>query len=275
MLYRPLFWTSYWCEDWLHASGYRGGAQNVLISSASAKTAFTLAHCIRTRRAEGGQAKTTPRIVGLTSSRNLAFTKNLGLYDEVLTYDDVESSPIMKPATGQKWIYADVASVATLNKRIFAHFAPTRTLVAGITLGMSTVDPADAKLVAAGWTGVNEALATHGVSHGQDQGQGPAVLSAADMESFFMVEWLALRRRQLSVMEIAGMQKTAWEYLLRVGREWVRIERVHGGVAVQRAYARIVKGSEGGLGPDTGFVWSMWEEEDQARFEKEKVRAKL
>ncbi|KAL5534942.1 hypothetical protein ACEPAF_3032 [Sanghuangporus sanghuang] len=26
MLYRPLFWTSFWCDDWLAASGFRGGA---------------------------------------------------------------------------------------------------------------------------------------------------------------------------------------------------------------------------------------------------------
>jgi hypothetical protein len=49
MIYRPLFWTAYWCEDWLHSSNYRGGVSGVVISSASAKTAFCLAYLIGKR----------------------------------------------------------------------------------------------------------------------------------------------------------------------------------------------------------------------------------
>jgi hypothetical protein len=266
MLYRPLFWTSFWCEssgdvheaspyicyrceDWLHASNYRDGAKRVLISSASAKTAFTLAYCIRRRR-EKGELSADTRIVGLTSPRNLEFTRQLGLYDEVLTYDDVETLPA---ASDLKTIYADVAGVDALNNRIFKHFAPTNSLIAGITLGMSTIDPADAKTIGKAQREANTfspATAHAGVRVG------------ADMEVFFMVEWLARRRTELSVLQIVAMQKDAWDALLREGRTWVRIERVYGGPAVKRAYERLNKG---GVGPDTGFIWSMWDAQEKAK----------
>jgi hypothetical protein len=245
MLYRPLFWTSYWCEDWLNSSKYRDGASRILISSASAKTAFTLAHCIRRRRVKGELSKDA-RIIGLTSPRNLAFTKKLGLYDEVLTYNDVESASALKNADGEKWIYVDVAGVDKLNDRVFKHFAPSRALVAGITLGMSTIDPADAKTVSEAQSEANAFLtATRETRSG--------ALGKLDMEAFFMVEWLALRRKQLSVKEIAAMQKEAWDELVREGRDWVRIDRVYGGDSVKKAYELMAKG---GLGPDTGFIWS-------------------
>src|SRR5882762_5192718 len=84
MLYRPLFWTSYWCEDWMFSSKYRG-ANQILISSASSKTAFCLAYLIKKRIAKGDLSNAT--LTGITSKRNLGFTKGLHLYDEVLEYD--------------------------------------------------------------------------------------------------------------------------------------------------------------------------------------------
>jgi hypothetical protein len=248
MLYRPLFWTSYWCEDWLYASNYRNGATRILIASASSKTAFTLAHCVQRRRQKGQLGKDT-RIIGLTSPRNVAFTKGLGLYDEVLTYDDVEKIK----HEDQKWIYVDVAGVDKLNERVFTHFAPTRSLVAGIILGMSTVDPANVYSAAKVQSEVNT-FAT--------AASRTTALTKSDMEVFFMVEWLARRRTELSIREMVAMQKEAWDALLHEGRHWVHLERVHGGSAVKKAYARLNKGE---VGPDTGFIWSMWDAQDKAK----------
>ena len=86
MLYRLLFWTSFWAEDWLFtapAMPYNGAA-TILVSSASAKTAFCLAYLVQKRNQPG------VTVIGLTSKRNLAFTKGLGLYAVVHTYDDVK-----------------------------------------------------------------------------------------------------------------------------------------------------------------------------------------
>ena len=53
-----------------------------MLSSASSKTAFGLAHLLH---ASGNGIK----VIGLTSARNVAFVKSLGCYDEVVTYDHV------------------------------------------------------------------------------------------------------------------------------------------------------------------------------------------
>ncbi len=85
VLYRPLFLTSFLLADQLADNGFHG-ARTVVISSASSKTAFGTAQCLK------GQ---DVRLVGLTSPRNVEFTKSLDLYDTVLPYDaavDVEPS---------------------------------------------------------------------------------------------------------------------------------------------------------------------------------------
>ncbi|SER32605.1 Protein of unknown function [Lentzea xinjiangensis] len=85
VLYRPLFLTSFLLADQLVDNGFHG-ARTVVISSASSKTAFGTAQCLR---------GSGVRLVGLTSPRNVEFTTGLGLYDTVLPHDaavDVEPS---------------------------------------------------------------------------------------------------------------------------------------------------------------------------------------
>ena len=95
MLYRPLFITSYTAVDFLlDASLF--GAKQIVISSASSKTAYGVAWCLR----EAGIP-----LIGLTSSRNREFVERLGCYDQVLDYDDVEQSSPDVPT-----LYVDLAS---------------------------------------------------------------------------------------------------------------------------------------------------------------------
>jgi hypothetical protein len=84
MLYRPLFFTSFLIDDFLSDEGWFG-ADTIVLTSASSKTAFGTAHLLAAR---GG-----PRVAGLTSSRNLEFVTGLGIYDTVHTYDDVDELP--------------------------------------------------------------------------------------------------------------------------------------------------------------------------------------
>lgn len=82
LLLRPLFATSFLIEAFLAEHGHFG-AQAVVLSSASSKTAYGLAFVLA--RAEG-----SPEVIGLTSPGNRAFVEGLGLYDRVLTYDAIE-----------------------------------------------------------------------------------------------------------------------------------------------------------------------------------------
>lgn len=86
-LLRPLFSTSFLLDDFLGDNDFFG-AETIVLSSASSKTAYGTAFCLAQRRGTPKEVK----IVGLSSPGNLEFTRSLGCYDEVLRYDDVASS---------------------------------------------------------------------------------------------------------------------------------------------------------------------------------------
>lgn len=235
MLYRPLFWTSFWCEDWLNSSNYKGGSTRILISSASSKTAFCLAYLIRRRNSLQGSS--TRRVIGLTSTKNLAFTKRLALYDDVFDYESFNTSLIGNLARGH-WIYVDVTGNDALNARVRDHFCACgdSELVTCIALGLTNVSASTIKPSSA------EAL----------QGDDPM------LEFFFMPEWLAIRKQQLSVSAITQMQKEAWTRLMSDCGTWgVSLRRVCGPDQVKDAYEEIVRR---GLAPEDAFVWSLWGE---------------
>ncbi|KAF9237388.1 hypothetical protein BU15DRAFT_63262 [Melanogaster broomeanus] len=248
MLYRPLFWTSFWCEDWINSSQYRGGATRILISSASAKTAFCLAYLIRKRTRALNLDDNGPvrQVIGLTSKKNLEFTKQLGLYDHVLEYEGFQTTVILnKPA--QKYIYIDVAGNEALNVRVSRHFSSAAKfdLVGSIALGLTNLSPSSQSPSAANWSANDFASQ-----------RAPSAL-----EQFFMPEWLAIRRKQLSVAEITRLQRDAWSGLMQDCRAWgISLHRVSGGEGVKKAYDEVVKS---GIPPDQGFIWSMWEDDAQ------------
>lgn len=79
VLFRPLFYTSFMLADFL-VDHELFGAQRVLLSSASSKTAYGTAYELHAHGVE---------VVGLTSSGHRGFVRELGCYDEVLGYDEV------------------------------------------------------------------------------------------------------------------------------------------------------------------------------------------
>ncbi|MGA7999009.1 MAG: DUF2855 family protein [Bradyrhizobium sp.] len=82
-LLRPLFMLSFLVDDYLGENAFFG-ARRVLLSSASSKTAFGLAHLLHEHRKD-------IRVIGLTSAGNTDFVSSLGCSDEVVTYDAVTS----------------------------------------------------------------------------------------------------------------------------------------------------------------------------------------
>jgi len=110
---RPLFMTSFLIDDFLDDKGFFG-AQQLLLSSASSKTALGTAHRLALRRGTPG----APQVVGLTSAANLAYTRALGCYDTVLCYDDLATL-----AAGVPTVYVDFSGDAPLRLAIHQHFA--------------------------------------------------------------------------------------------------------------------------------------------------------
>jgi len=110
---RPLFVTAFLVDDFLADNDFFGASQ-VLLSSASSKTALGTAYCLARRRGTPG----VPRIVGLTSAPHADFARSLGCYDTVLTYDQLDT---LEPQTPT--VYVDFAGSAATRRRVHAHFA--------------------------------------------------------------------------------------------------------------------------------------------------------
>jgi hypothetical protein len=108
-LLRPLFMLSFLVDDYLAENAFFG-ARSVLLSSASSKTAFGLAHLLHTQRKD-------IKVIGLTSASNVAFVKSLGCYDEVVTYDRVTALPPDSPVA-----YVDMAGNSALRETLHRHF---------------------------------------------------------------------------------------------------------------------------------------------------------
>lgn len=80
MLYRPLFTTSFFLDDFLDDNAFFA-ADTVLLTSASSKTSLGLAQLLYANR--------DCQVIGLTSQSNKAFVERLGCYHAVLGYDEV------------------------------------------------------------------------------------------------------------------------------------------------------------------------------------------
>jgi hypothetical protein len=119
---RPLFMTAFLLDDFLADNGFFGAGQ-VLLSSASSKTAQGTAYCLAQRRGTPG----APRIVGLTSAAHADFVRSLGCYDAVLAYDQLST---LEPRTPT--VYVDFAGDAELRRRIHAHFGAALTYSSSI-----------------------------------------------------------------------------------------------------------------------------------------------
>jgi hypothetical protein len=103
MLLRPLFFTSYLIDDFLDEASLFG-ASTAILSSASSKTASALAFLLSRR--EGIE------VIGLSSPRGAEFASTLGVYDHVVTYDEVGS------LGSDRAVYVDMAGDAQVRRAV-------------------------------------------------------------------------------------------------------------------------------------------------------------
>lgn len=126
-IYRPLFVTAFCLADFLAENNFFG-AERVVVSSASSKTAYATAFCIRQHAGI--------ELVGLTSSGNREFVENLGLYDSVLAYDDLRSLDM-----GARTVYIDIAGNPKLQAEVHRFFGPNLVYDCSVGSAQSLVPP--------------------------------------------------------------------------------------------------------------------------------------
>jgi hypothetical protein len=121
-IYRPLFLTG-----WLIADQFEDeenfGADTIIVSGASSKTALSFAHAMKAH----GHG---PRLVALASPRSIDFTTETGLYDQVVDYD-----AIGQVAASGKVAMVDFAGNPAATRAVHERFGDALSvdMVVGIT----------------------------------------------------------------------------------------------------------------------------------------------
>ena len=105
---RPLFTTSFLIDDFLARENFFG-AEQILLLSASSKTALGTAFCLSQR----GNIK----VAGLTSTRNKDFVATSGFYNTTQTYESItDLNPDIKTAI------VDMAGNGAVTRNLYDHF---------------------------------------------------------------------------------------------------------------------------------------------------------
>ena len=107
VLFFPLFFTSFLIDDFLADERYFG-ADTIVISSASAKTAIIAAYLLAARK--------DVSVVGLTSAGNRSFVESLNVYDSVVLYDSVSALP------GERAVYVDISGSGTVRAGVHSRY---------------------------------------------------------------------------------------------------------------------------------------------------------
>lgn len=108
MLVRPLFITSFMLADFLGDNGFFG-AKQIVVSSASSKTAYGTAFCL--------DARDGLTLIGATSAGNRAYVEGLGCYDRVVDYAELTALQADVPT-----LYVDFAGNDALRATVHHHF---------------------------------------------------------------------------------------------------------------------------------------------------------
>ena len=202
MIFGPLFRTGFLIEYFLRGQDWFG-AEQLVVTSASSKTALGLASVAR---------QTSPGIkrVGLTSKGNVAFVEATGLYDEVLAYDDLERLPVVRSVS------VDFAGNAELLAGIHRHFEAA--LAHSALVGMTHI----------------EARSTFGGGGEPLPGPKPALFFAPDHAVAFF--------KAHGPEDGGKLVAAAWHTFLKAADGTVAIERHTGLEAARAVFTTMVAG---------------------------------
>ncbi|ORY51402.1 hypothetical protein BCR33DRAFT_712466 [Rhizoclosmatium globosum] len=220
ILVRPLFFTSFFLYDYVKSNNLFG-AEAVVLSSASAKTAFCCAQLC--------SAASIP-VIGLTSAKNLAFTKSLGVYDSVLTYDDLSE---LKNKT---FVYIDIAG----------NMSVIETIVKTLPDSASQV----VKTISVGFTHFHPTDKPTSVSAQQVEAIAPGL----KFELFFAPLWRKKIAEEGRQEEVSKLIAAGWKQALAKLPEWMQFKKYYGADAVKELYLEAV---EGKLNANVGYICTM------------------
>lgn len=205
-----MFMTSFLIDDHLADTEF-SGAEQTLVTSASSKTSISLASCLTSRPAN--------RSIGLTSERNRSFVETLGLYDQVLTYDEIDQ---LDPTVASGVV--DMAGNSAVRSEIHNHF--------GDQLRFST---------------------SVGMTHWEASAGGES-MPGPRPEFFFAPGQRAKRVSDWGAEELDGRIDQAFRTLVDNSSAWLQVEHRQGPEGIEATYRDLL---EGRADPTSGFICSM------------------
>jgi hypothetical protein len=201
MIFGPLFRTGFLIEYFLRAQDWFG-AEQLVVTSASSKTAMGLASVAR-------QSSPGIKRIGLTSKGNIDFVTATGLYDEVLAYDDIDQLAVVRSVS------VDFAGNAAVLASIHRHFEDA--LAHSALVGMTHI----------------EARSTFGGGE-PIPGPKPALFFAPDHAVAFF--------KAHGAEEGGKLVAAAWHDFLKAAKGTVAIERHKGLEAARDVFTAMVAG---------------------------------
>lgn len=216
MLLRPLFTTSFLLDDFFADENFFG-ANTVVLTSASSKTALGMAFLLNNNRE--GRAQDY-KIVGLTSDHNKAFVEGLGCYDQVLTYDQLNQLDASQPTAS-----VDFAGNGQLLADLHRHL--------GEQLKYSCLV---------------------GVSHWDQRGGMSSDVPGPQPQMFFAPSQAEKRLADWGGEGFQQRLHTQWVDFTGFVSDWMEVEEGEGQAAVESIYQKMLSGD---VNPSKGYILSL------------------
>ncbi len=210
MLLNPLQTTAWALREALREAAWFD-AEQVLIVSASSKTGLGLARALK-------RDQSSPQIVGITASKNRDFVVGLDLYDQVVTYDEIEESVSRRPS-----VVVDMAGSGAVLGRVHRHLG--ETMLRSLNVGLTHWDEAG--------------------------GGGDTGIIRERSEMFFVPGVIKTRMEQLGADEFTRQTQDFLGRAFAENREWLTFEPVHGLEGLASKYASV---RDGTLAPNRAIV---------------------
>ena len=219
-LLRGLFLTSWLCEDYIHDNG-NFEADACLVTSASSKTSIALGYAL----AQRGEL----RPVGLTSAGNRAFCEQLGCYDSVVSYDELEQLDASESVA-----MVDMAGSAEITLRLHNHYRDNMKFSSKV-----------------GATHYEEAGGSDGLLEGDESLPGPKP------EFFFAPSQAQKRAADWGPLEMEHRMGSSFVAFRQFCDSWLTVERHYGPESAQAAYQAVLAGRQP---PQNGCIISLWDQ---------------
>ncbi len=199
MVLFPLYATSFCLYDFMKDNDWFG-AKQIVIPSASSKTAIGTAYAIKADDA-------APKLVGITSPRNKAAVETLGLYDEVLTYDEIETVDNSTPAA-----IIDMSGSGEVLGRLHKHLGDNMKYTSNV-----------------------------GLTHYDAAGMGPDFISERSA-MFFAPGHIQKRFKDWGPGIFEKKALAFWRNAAIKSRGWLNIKSARGANAVEHAWRDVLEG---------------------------------